>query len=247
MIVLACWMIVTVSSQYPGTSPKLASVAEYFPLSYGYSNMFHITYRQAMILNMLPCLFTAWAMIYIISKQIEAMASSRLLPEILNHRVGESEIPVLRYAFICTIGFLTSLYVSALKTYGSSSQTAFMAGCFVYLSMFYCYVIFKWRYSHMERTFRNPLSYLSVPIGVFVYVLGLYFVLVDDISPNRAVTLFYFSYMLFMTFYYFLYVETHQKFSESEAKVFFKAYIIKSTFYHHFFLFFLILWLIFCL
>jgi amino acid transporter len=232
LLVLGLWLLVTVSSQSPGTIPEMYDVHQYFPFVWGYMNMFSISYKSSLILCMIPSFGTCYAMIYIITKQLHAMASSGFLPEILLHQVtlrkGEEKVPLLSHVLICSIGYFTYFFARSTNIITTYTQIASVAGCFVYFSMFYCYVMFRRRYSHMERNFKNPFSYVSVIIGIFVYFIGIFYVLVDDPTPHRAVTIFYFSYITFMILYYYFFAQWNQQFSESEQATFFKLYVMNS-------------------
>jgi amino acid transporter len=225
MIVLAMWLIVTVSSQHPGTVGRLTSVRSIYPLVYGYMNMFKIGYNQSLIFCVIPCFGTCWAMIYVITKQLQSMASSGLLPEFLLYTVTKDKIPVLCYFIVCLSAYFATCYFSAVDRFVAGSQIATLAGVIVYISMFYCYLVFKCRFSHMDRTFKNPLSYFSVVTGIAVFVFGFFYVFVV------GVLLFFLFYLTVIILYYFCWVRSRQKFSNTEQEVFFKAYVLKSKFF----------------
>jgi amino acid transporter len=225
MLVLAMWLIITVASQHPGTVGRLTSVRSLFPLVYGYMNMFKIGYNQSLVFCVIPCFGTCWAMIYIITKQLQSMASSALLPEFLLYTVTKDKIPVLCYFIVCFLAFLATCYSSAIDGLVAGSQIATSAGVVVYISMFYCYVVFKCRYSHMERTFRNPISYFSVVSGVAIFIFGFFYVFLV------GVLILFLLYLTVVILYYFCWARTHQKFSNTEQEVFFKAYVLKSKFF----------------
>jgi hypothetical protein len=222
MIVLAMWLIITVASQHPGTIGRLTSVRSLFPLVYGYMNMFKISYSGALVFCVIPCFGVCWAMIYIITKQFQSMASSALLPECLLYTVTKDKIPVLCYFVVCVCAYLATCYFSAINRFVAGSQIATLAGVLVYISMFWCYFVFKFRHSHMERTFQNPLSYFSVLTGVAVFILGFFYVFVV------GVFVFFLFYLTIVILYYFCWVRSRQKFSNTEQEVFFKAYVLKS-------------------
>jgi amino acid transporter len=239
LMVIALGLIVLVASQPPGVSEPLYNFNNYFPLGYAYANMFGTTYNQTLFLCVIPLFGTCWAMMYVITKQIYSMTASGLLPEVLNKTYkfeffrwvggGDEPLPLVSYALICFVGWLIHFFVRYANRYVAHSQVATVAGCFVYMAMFYCYVVFRYQYSHMERTFRNPCGVISVIIGVIIFFVMLVYVLLVDPSHNRAVTILFFSYIGLMIIYYLAHAQTNQKFSESEQSVFFKAYIMKST------------------
>jgi hypothetical protein len=222
MLFFALALIVVVAAQPPGTVPRLYDIKTYFALVFGYMNMFKISYNQSLLLCVIPCLGTSWAMMYVISKQLHSMASSHLLPHFLTNTYTSDNLPLVAYAVVCICGFCASVYAMQIDIAVMTSQIATLAGCFVYVSMFYCYCVFKFRYSHMERTFKNPLGLLSVFLGVLIYFIGFLYVVVSGGFILLG------SYLVVMICYYFCHARMHQVFSQSEQEVFFKAYVMKS-------------------
>jgi amino acid transporter len=234
MFFLALWFIVTVGSQPPGTVEALYSFHQYFPLVHGYMTMFNISYSGGLVFCVIPCFGSALVMIYIISRQLYSMSSSGLLPAFLSTSPISSEannhilttqqkmLQIRTYGLICIAGYLAGILGLGVNKYVGNTQFATIAGCLVYIAMFWCYGVFKWRYSHMERTFRNPLGTFSACIGAFIFFIGFVFVL------QFAVYFVYFSFITVMIIYYFCFVQSNQRFSASEQEVFFKAYVMKS-------------------
>jgi amino acid transporter len=232
MLVLAIWLIFTVASQSPGVTLELYQKSVYFPFVFGYMKIFHISYKAATALCIIPTIGTALAYMFIITKQITAMAASGLLPPILKKTVGPNDFPLYAHLLVALITFAENFFARAINIYSTSSRTATVAGCFVYLAMFYCYYIFTHRFGHLERNFRNPLGILSPIIGSIIF-LGILIILLVFHLEYRSVTIFYFGYIGVMLLFYYFYVESHQVFSVSEQKVFFKAYIINRKFFLH--------------
>jgi amino acid transporter len=239
LMCIALALIFLVAAQPPGAVEKLYNFHNFFPLGYAYANMFGATYHQTLFLCVIPCFGTCWAMMYVITKQLFSMTSSGLLPEILNQTYrfdffrylghgGDEALPLVSYGLICFLGFLSTFFIRYANRFVAHAQVSSLAGCFVYLSMFYCYVKFRYRYSHMERTFRNHCGVVSVLVGALIFVVMLIYVLIIDPSRDRSVTILFFTYITFVTLYYIFHARTNQKFSESEQTVFFKAYIMKS-------------------
>lgn len=228
LIVLAVWLTITVTSQAPGISYQLCSFTTYFPLVFGYQKIFSMSYKHAMILAALPSFGTAFAYLHIVGKQVHSMATSGLLPSIFYLTVGAEETPVMAMILVALVAFAGNYFAYKNDIYITTSRIATIAGCFVYLSMFYCFYIFRRRYSYLERSFRNPLGLLSALIGSLIFLGLLIILLYFDQDANYPVTILYFSYIGFMVGYYYFYVETHQCFSVVEQKVFFKIYIINS-------------------
>jgi amino acid transporter len=225
MIVLAVWLMFTVASQAPGVTPELFQKSTLFPFVFGYMRILGISYKAATAISIVPSIGTALAYFFIIAKQVTAMASSGLLPPVLKTRFGPNDTPLYAYLLVSGCALAANFFARFVNIYSTSTRTATIAGCFVYLSMFYCYYVFTHRYGHMDRAFRNPLGWVSAVIGSVIF-LGILVILLAFHLEYRVVTIFYFAYIALMVLFYYVYVESHQHFSSSEQKVFFKAYII---------------------
>jgi amino acid transporter len=241
MFVLAIWLLFTVPSQSPGQK-ALLSRKVFFPLAFGFQDRLGLSYKDAMMLAALPIFCTFVIYFYLTVKQIIAMASSNLLPGFLLWSISiptwqptreklsnivYQDFPILAYLTLCFAGFGANSFIWTVNVLTSSSRMAGLASCFVYLAMFYCYIIFKQRYGHMERNFTNPLGYFAPLYGSIVFLFLLIVFVAFDLE-FKNITIFYTVYMGVMLVYYYLWVESHQKFSLKEQQVFFKAYIVKS-------------------
>lgn len=227
VFVLSLWLMFTVASQAPGTTSQLYRRSTYFPLVFGFMNIFDINYKAASAMAGIPIVGSVVSYFYIIARQVRAMASSGLLPHFLNYTFtfqGE-EVPIAAYVTVCIAAYGANHFAFWVNIFTTSTRAATIAGCFVYLSMFYCYVIFERRFGYMERTFRNPLGLVSAVVGSVIFSAILVIMLVFH-PEFKAITLLYFIYMAVMLAYYYIYAESAQYFSVSEQKVFFKAYII---------------------
>jgi amino acid transporter len=242
MLVLAIWLFFTASCQEPGVGKMLYGRKTFFPYVFGYMKIFGLPYNEALWICIVPSIGSAIAYHYIISKQIFAMASSGLLPPILSmkffgsHGKGKgvedtdeddpSGIPIFAFIFTAAITLGGNFFARYVNIFTSSNRTAITAGCFVYLSMFYCYYMFNRRYGHMERHFVNPLGIFAPILGSIIFLATL-IILVGFHLEYLVITACFLCYIGVMLLFYYFYVETHQRFSASEQKVFFKAYIIK--------------------
>eukprot|EP01040_Poterioochromonas_malhamensis_P007058 gene7058-7620_t len=208
VLILAIWLMFTVASQPPGVTPQLYSDATYFPLVFGYMHIFNISYKTATAISAIPIIGSSFAYLYIIAKQVKSMANSALLPKFFSKSItiGNQSIPIVAYIVVCIAGFAANYFAWFINLYRTSSR-------------------FASRYSHMERSFKNPFGAYSAIIGSVIF-LAVLVILIGFHTEYRGVTILYFSYMAVMLLYYYVHVETNQKFSSMEQKVFFKAYIL---------------------
>jgi amino acid transporter len=228
MFILAIWLLFTVVTQSPGEKELLRPDA-FFPLVFGFQHRFHISYNNALVIAAFPIFATAIIYFYLVMKQVKAMASSNLLPRfLLNSFQYESyNFPLVASFLLCVFAFSANYFVSTVNILTTSARMAGLATCVVYLSMFYCYVIFKRRYGHMERCFTNPLGMISPILGSCIFLFLLIIIVAFNLE-YKSVTICYTIYMTVMLLYYYLYAESRQCFSLQEQQVFFRAYIVKS-------------------
>jgi ethanolamine permease len=225
LFVLAIWLMVTVSSQPPGITTELYQLDTLFPLRYGYERIFGVTRRQALCICVIPSFVTVLGYMYVVARQVTSMAKSGLMPAFFKQTVGPEQTPVYSMIFVSIFGSLGLFYSWQVNPYTTMSRFTTLAGCVVYISMFVCYLIFNTRFSNLDRTFRNPLGVVSAVAGLFIFSVIFVAMLALD-TEYYPVNLMFFSYVILMIGYYYAYAETHQVFSATEQKVFFKAYIV---------------------
>jgi hypothetical protein len=106
-------------------------------------------------------------------------------------------------------------------------ELAMVGACVVYLSLFWCFLLFKVHYGSMDRTFVNPLGSASAIYGILyfsVVIVSLLFVQLDFNALIAFVPL-----MILAIIYYYRVVESRQFFSKEEQQKFMKAYILNAN------------------
>lgn len=228
LFVLAIAVSFAICSNAPGVSPELYKPTSLVPTAFLFSKIFNINDKQASIISGVFPLVSAIGYFHIVSRQIKSMSTSGLLPPIFKITFGKEEIPLIAMIFVAIFAFFINYFAYHEGIYTMTSRMATMGGCFVYLAMFYCFIVFRLRYGHLERSFRNPLGIASAIYGsvmVLAIIVILFYFKETLYFPASS---FYGCYIGFMLVYYYLYAENHQCFSASEQKVFFKAYILNS-------------------
>lgn len=225
LIILATWLMITVVSQSPGLiTPELYQHSTMFPLVYGYELIFGITRRQALVLCIIPSFATPLGYMFVIGKQIQSMALSGLLPQILKETITPKLVPFNAMIAASIFAYLGLLYSWLVNPYTTLSRFATLGGCIVYILMFSCYIVCNYRYPQLPRSFRNPLGIYSAYIGILIFGASLFIMLFLS-SDIPLTTVLFFLYVLFAIVYYYVVAETQQGFSADEQKLFFKVYI----------------------
>lgn len=230
LFVLAICVLFAVCSNAPGTTPALFSPAASVPLAYLYMQIFNISNKKAHILCCVFPIISAIGYLYIVSRQLKSMATSGLLPPIFKYTVGKDEFPLVAMVTVTIIAFFINYFAYHEGIYTMTSRMATMGGCFVYLAMFYCFIVFRRRFGHLERSFSNPLGIFSAIYGSIMMLAIIVILFYFKETLYFPASSFYGCYIGFMLVYYYLYAENHQCFSASEQKVFFKAYILNSKY-----------------
>lgn len=228
LFLLSLWLLVTVSSQSPGVTTTLYQHSSLFPLAFGYVDMFHVSYQQALCFSVIPSFGTCIGYSYVLAKQVHAMAKSGLLPAWLKITTGTEEgegTPLFALLAVMVFAACGLFYAWAVDPYMLLTRLTILAGCVVYLCMFTCYIVFKTRFSNLERKFRSPLGITGAVIGIAIFGFTL-IVLIFFHREEYQITIVFLAYVVIMSLYYYYYAEVHQTFSATEQKVFFKAYIV---------------------
>jgi amino acid transporter len=225
----------TVVSQEPGQKALLKRNV-IFPLVFGFQRVFNISFRNALVIAGFPVFASSIIYFYLIQKQIFAMASSKLLPTSLLYSItlpwkyddtNTNHIPIIAFVLLCISAFGANYFVLTVNISTASSRMAGLATTFVYITMFYCFIIFRQRYGHMERYFTNPLGIWSAIWGILVF-LFLLIILVAFNLEFQNVPILYTIVMFIFLLYYYCYAESIQCFSKEEQNAFFRAYVMKS-------------------
>ncbi len=211
------------SSQYPGIDGL--SVGD-FPLTFGFGNIFHVSYESAVWLNS-PCLFsTAFGFIFFCGRQMSCMAGSRLLPEMFQLTIPSFDTPYVSIIAFVLISFLLNIitfyYEDSIKTlYIMSSLSSFI----VYTLALVGYIRFHKVYSSLERFFASPLGVYGAYVGIIIFA----FCAVGGAAFQESfVPIIIIGVVAVMSVIYFIFFSGEHVFSEEERKELFKAYLVNG-------------------
>jgi len=223
-------VVFTSCSQFPGTD-ILSSAS--LPLSDGFSKMFNISMSQAMWLSF-PALYgNFYGFVWAYGRQLSSMAKSGLLPEMLGEMTQTTDTPYVALF----VGLLLSFGLALLCFYADAFYADFafdvmrlymLSSYVIYDFMFVSYIIFKFKYSSLTRSFNSPFGIYGAFLGLAVFALNSFGILVEMQSESYPFYLLLAA-TLFMAIYYFGYLEAKQHFSEEEKGQLFKAYLINAN------------------
>ncbi len=226
-IVFASWVTVSVIGASPGVSTQLVEGDSIFPMHYGMEDMFSLSNAMANLL-MAPTVYSsAMGFMFAAGRQMYNMSKSGLLPQCLSITYGSNKTPIAALITVTGMGIVAMLPVWGFDPAADDLYELSMIGaCCVYLSMFWCFIVFKVRYSSMDRTFVNPLGIASAIYGMVYYAMVLCTVFFGQLDFNSLIA--FVPYIGLSIVYYYRVVEARQFFSKDEQAKFMKAYILNG-------------------
>lgn len=228
LICTAFAVFFTTTSQPPGT----AALAEaLLPLNFGYQRVFGMSDTLVGWFAIPATYATGFGFMWVYGRQMCSMARSGLFPSIFKLRTGTAQTPytALLFGSLIAVAGVVSIYYTELTLLTNIFNICVISSYTIYISVFISYIVFKYRYSGVQRKFNNPFGIPSAIIGICVFAMGLVSVIGYQ-GPNQASLIVFVCYVFLITLYYYFYGYKTQKLSEEEHKVLFKAYVINGTF-----------------
>jgi ethanolamine permease len=213
-------------SQPPGIE-KLSTMSEL--LAPGFQQIFGISYDKAVWIGVPSMFGSALAFIFSYSRQLYAISSSGLLPEIFSRTLPVLETPYISLFLGCLICLLLNLYgyyypvvIEVLSTVG------FLSFQITALNIFIIYIIMATQFSNLERKFTSPLGIAGAVYGFLNFCQAIVSMTVYK-GDQKIGIVFIALWFVLSSLMYVFYVRNHQKLSEEEQKSLLKAYMIQKT------------------
>ncbi|KAJ1429280.1 amino acid/polyamine transporter I [Ochromonadaceae sp. CCMP2298] len=226
VFLLSFVMTLSISSQYPGVVEVEHTQA---PMSYGLAHMLNIPRAAASIFSLFAVFGVGLTHMFAYSRQIMALARSRLCLVCFKHTMGFSDAPVV--AILC--GAAVSYSLNLLVWGGFENEvhillrTSRLFNFIGYLIVFASFLVFKISFSSMQRNFTNPIGYFSVAYGASIFLLAMLGILVfeegQDISKGVCA-----GSLAAMFLYYYFVASKAQTYSKEEQHLLLKLYVIKG-------------------
>ncbi len=225
LFVTANCVFFTTTSQAPGTS-ELSTFL--LPLNPGYTKSLGISDADAVWLAIPAAYATAFGFMFTYGRQMCSMARSGLFPPIFKHRTKGNQSPysALIFGSILAIVGVIWIYYQDLTFVAQIFYICAIASYSVYVLIFISYIIFVYRFSSVQRAFRNPFGILSSIYGIIFFSIGL--VSMIFYGTSNVPIIFFVLYMVMCTVYYYFFGFKTQKLSEEEQKAMFTAYVING-------------------
>ncbi len=232
-VFFAWWVTLTIVSINPGVSKLMIFDGDLvFPMHYGFGHIFSSTYEIENLL-MTPTLFSAvMGFMFAAGRQMSAMSKSGLLPHFLSRTYEGNDHKVPLVAMLVTAGIG---YVAMLCQWGFAPdeddifEMAMVGAIIVYIFMFWTFLVFRTKYSSMERHFRNPLGIISAIYGILYFSCVLVTLFFVQLQFHQLIA--FIPFIILGVIYYYLVVDKRQFFSKEEQQRFMKAYILNGKSY----------------
>jgi hypothetical protein len=212
----------------PGVTKELFDHEVVFPVHFGYEDLFQVSENIASFMIAPTKFASASGLLFAAGRQMHSMSKSGLLPQCLSITYGSNQVPIAAMVTTSVIGLIVLFILWLTDPRGDEIyELSILGACVVYMSMFWCYLLFKVHYSSMDRTFTNPLGIASAIYGILyfaVVVASLLFLQLDFVALIAFVPL-----MILSVVYYYKVVESRQFFSKEEQQKFMKAYILNAN------------------
>lgn len=233
MIICTCIFLVSsllislaAVSQEPGGA-KLAKAP--MPLQYGFARIFNMDFFNASWLDF-PCQFGAvFGLFYCSGKQLAALAKSGLLPAFFEKTIPGADTPYVAYTFVACVGVALNIFALKNPLYIPAIKGTFlMSAYYIFVNCFIAFLVFRRKFSSMTRTFVNPLGDASAIYGIINFLFAAVGVCrYSKIDPQFLIGLA--CLLVVASIFFWTYLVKHQKFSDEEKKVLFKAYLINAN------------------
>lgn len=200
----------------------------------GFTNSFGISDQLATILSY-PALYISNALfIYGYGKQLRALAKSRLLPSYFKLTLTDSAIPYVALIIGSIIGYI--MLVVLTKGYGYTYDShlinqlfnaAMLGSYFTFIIMCISFIIFRYKYSNLSRSFRSPVGIYGAIYGICGFCF-LSTSIIGFTEDNYYTLYFFIGFISIISIYYYYYARYHQVFSEEEQSIMFIVYLMKG-------------------
>jgi amino acid transporter len=216
----------SVSSQYPGITEVEESEA---PMNYGFADMFNIPEAAATVFSLFAVFGSGLAHMFAFTRQIQALARSRLCSTCFKFTVGFNGTPTVAILAGSVLSYcLLILAWAGLKKEVHILLHASLVFSFIgYLIIFASFLVFKISFTSMQRKFTNPFGYFSVAYGASVFLLATISILAFEEGHTESEEVCGAVGAALFLYYYFV-ASKCQTYSKEEQHLLLKLYVIKG-------------------
>ena len=205
-----------------------AMAGELYMLEGGFATLFRTTSTDVGTWLHLPGLLaTVLGFTFASGKQLYSIANSGYVPKLFKAKSEITDAPIVSFAVPVLISFLLSLCMIFMEDVAVEiGSIASISSQLTYLNAFICYIIFKTKFSNINKTFESPLGYYGAIYGIGNGVIGIAAVFYMGSYTGIGLIV---GYLMIASIVYVFKISKTQKFSEDEKKILFKAYLINAN------------------
>lgn len=200
------------------------------PLVFGYQHIFKIDLVKSVWLHFPGIFAPTLTFLYCTGRQLYMIAKSGFLPSFFAYTTPETGTPIVTLTLGTLIGSGMNLLIYYYPDYMQVITFVLILSChIVFINAFVAYLFFRKKYVSLPRSFTSPLGVWGAYYGIGNNFLG--FISIFKYSSRTSALLALYILLIFLasvTIFYWVYLVKHQKFSEEEKKLMFKAYLING-------------------
>lgn len=233
MCMITCTMLVlivpfVVCSQSPGT---IGNINTLLPMNTGYSKMFDIPEFVTYALAIPGTFATAFGFFFFSARQLSAMGKSGLFPTWIGKSTKKENTPYAALMVCCVVGMAINFIGLSDVVMDNFLEDLFLlcllGSYVVYICTFVAFIIYKYKFSSLEKSFTNPFGVWSAYFGIAVFVIDALSVVAFQGGNYRVIVIFV-AYLSLCFTYYYCYSSKTMFYSEEEQTAMFNAYVIRG-------------------
>jgi len=226
LFIIGIWVLFVCSSLPPGVR---VIANEQVPLNAGFTLMFSCSTRWATLLSIPATFATAYGFVFSFGKLLQALANSKLLPDIFSKTVKPQETPFAAIILGSTISYTVCLFVFFFPSTIKYLFNVCIIGAFVsYCSQCIGYLYMRTKFSRVSRLFHSPLGVFGALYAFLIFLFGIVSAIGFQEDNYVAFISVLFIWVVF-SLYYFLFAKHRQIFSDEEQKILLVAHIINHN------------------
>eukprot|EP01038_Epipyxis_sp_PR26KG_P015599 gene15599-21078_t len=227
LFIISTLYIFAAISQSPGLELLSESLS---PLSYGYDSVYKIGLRWTNLIVIPITYASIFGFIFSYGRQICAMTESGLFHKSISSVTNAHKTPyvaILCGSFIAFVIMLVIHFQPASLTLTDSFNLALLSAFVVYCTSLICFLIFRSKFSQLQRNFVSPLGVYGAWYGLLVFSVGI--ISITGFQDSLEPLYIFIGFIAIMSAYYYYYVRHHEYYSEDEQSIMMVAYVINAN------------------
>jgi hypothetical protein len=221
-------LIVTITScaHEPGVDQLLLSP---YPLMHGFATSFGIHSSQGMILSLVAVYAACFGYAYSYGRLMCSLSRSGFLPSIGSIVYGERQSPI---AAMVGGNLLVFCVMLVLYYYDYEERAVYASGTLaslvIYASIFVSFIVFRYRFTTLQKTLVNPFGVPSAIVGLIIFTIPAIYVC-GYMDVNLAASMIFIVLVFLISIPYYFRISSTQSYSEEEQSVLLVLYVMTAN------------------